>query len=169
MNEMEFAGVIKRGLGEPAESPRLNAAITRAVLDGRRRRPRRRFAVLIAAAALVPTAAVAAAVLTPRDVETGMPAATLAFTGTDPKCTSVVNGVEYRCVLSHAPTVDVTGPHYLGTKELLAGPDSTINGGCVATSDNGLLWECYIGNAAVQHDILSAQLLGQKLKGPSVG
>lgn len=90
------------------------------------------------------------------------------FTGTNPTCVVVTDGVDYRCTLAHAPTVE-TVPSYLGSKQLLNGPDSTITGGCIGTSADGLHWECYIGDAAVQHGILVKSMLGQPVSGPSHG
>ncbi len=172
MNEADFSRFLKAGLGVPAHSPALQSRVAGALDEGGARRPRRRLALLIAVPAalvLVPTAVVAAGtLLTPREVETGMPGGSVVFDGTSPKCTVVKEGVEYSCVLAHAPTREVHYP-YRNDKQLLAGPDGTIAGGCLATSDDGLKWECYSGQAAVKAGILVESLLGQPLHGPSVG
>jgi len=126
--------------------------------------------VLLAAlvALAVPTAVVATSLLTPREVATGMPGGSAIFTETNPTCVVVTDGVEYRCTLAHAPTME-TVPSYLGSKQLLSSPGSTISGGCIGTSADGLHWQCYIGDAAVQHGILVKSLLGQPMSGPSHG
>ncbi len=175
MNEADFSRFLKAGLGGPAHSPVLFSRVAGALTEGGARRPwrpRRRLAMLVAVAAalvLVPTAVVAAGnLLTPENVQTGMPGGSIVFDGTSPKCTVVKEGVEYSCVLAHAPTQEVHYP-YRNDKELLAGPDGTVAGGCLATSDDGLKWECYSGQAAVKAGILVESLLGQPLHGPSRG
>lgn len=173
MNEVEFSGFIKRGLGSPIESRALLSRIGHYL---NRSEPARRplgvtkGLVLIAAlvALVVPTAVVATSLLTPRDIATGMPGGSAIFTGTNPTCVVVTDGVEYRCTLAHAPTVE-TVPSYLGSKQILQAPDSTISGGCIGTSSDGLHWECYIGDSAVQHGILVKSLLGQPMSGSSHG
>jgi hypothetical protein len=174
MNEADFARFLKGGLGTPAHSPVLDGRVVDALETGARprRRVTKRLAFLIAAPAilvLAPTAVVAAgALLTPHDVEVGMPGGSAVFEGTSPKCTVVKDGVEYRCTLANAPTQEAHYP-YLGDKQLLAGPDGKVAGGCIATSNDGLKWECYSGQAAVQAGILVDSLLGQPLNGPSHG
>jgi hypothetical protein len=179
VNEVEFADFIKRGLGNPASTTSLMNRITRGVYGPPRpsgllgiRRTRRATKGLVVfaavAALLVPTAVVATSLLTPHDVATGMPGGSAIFDGTNPTCVVVTEGVDYRCTLAHAPTVETTAS-YLGSKQLLKGPDATITGGCIATSADGLHWECYIGDAAVQHDILVKSLLGQPVLAPGHG
>jgi hypothetical protein len=175
MNEVEFAGFIKRGLGNPAApSPALVSRISHEMdRPGRKRRPlgRTTKGVLLLAAVtalLVPTAVVATSLLTPHDVAVGMPGGSYVFTGTNPTCVVVTDGVEYRCTLAHAPTVE-TVPDYTGAKQLLEGTDKTITGGCIGANRDGLHWECFIGDAAVQHGILVKSMLGQPLTGPSRG
>src|ERR1700737_289296 len=173
MNEVEFGSFIKGGLGSPpAPSPALVSRIT-ADLDRTKRtkRPLGRGAkglVLLAAvtALLVPTAVVATSLLTPRDVAVGMPGGSYVFTGTNPTCVVVTDGVEYRYTLGHAPTVE-TVSNYLGAKQILEGPGKTIVGGCIGASSDGLHWQCYIGDAAVQHGILVKSFLGQPVTAPS--
>jgi hypothetical protein len=175
MNEVQFAGFIKRGLGSPATpSPVLASKINEALdRTERRKRPlgRATKGVLLLAAVvalLVPTAVVATSLLTPRDVAVGMPGGSYVFTGTNPTCVVVTDGVEYRCTLGHAPTVE-TVSNYTGAKQILEGPDKTIVGGCIGTSSDGLHWQCYIGAAAVQHGILVKSMLGQPVLAPSRG
>ena len=179
MNEIEFGRFIKGGLGSPHSSSalagRVAAALSRTETTGRAPRvprafrPNKRMVLLVAIPALlIPTAAIAGSLLTPHDVATGMPGGSAIFEGTNPKCTVVTDGIEYRCTLAHSPTVDVTSS-YLGSKELVKGPDATVAGGCVGTSSDGLHWECYIGDAAVEHGILAKSLLGQPVLAPGVG
>lgn len=59
-----------------------------------------------------------------------MPAGSAIFEGTDPTCTAVTDGVEYRCVLASAPTEEVLDP-YRGMKQLTVNlNDTTMSGGC---------------------------------------
>jgi hypothetical protein len=177
MNEVEFSGFIKRGLGSPAASTALVSRIGQALhrnepAPARTHRSFRATKGLVLLAALgalaVPTAVVATSLLTPHDVAVGMPGGSAIFTGTNPTCVVVTDGVAYRCTLAHAPTVE-TAPTYLGSKQILQGTDSTIVGGCIGTSNDGLHWDCYIGDAAVQHGILAKSMLGQPMSGPSHG
>jgi hypothetical protein len=179
MNEVEFSDFVKRGLGSPASSSplmgRIAQALRRTDVPGRHTTVRRSFRVtkgLVVLAALValaaPAAVVATSLLTPHDVAVGMPGGSAIFQGTNPSCVVVTDGVAYRCTLAYAPTVE-TVPSYLGSKQILQGTDSTIVGGCIGTSSNGLHWDCYIGEAAVQHGILVKSMLGQPMQGPSHG
>jgi hypothetical protein len=49
--------------------------------------------------------------------------------------------------------------------------DSTkhIDGGCVGRSDDGLVWDCYLGQAAVRESIVSADFLGEYAPEPGHG
>lgn len=52
------------------------------------------------------------------------------------------------------PTVDATGQ---------------VNGGCRSENAAGTQWDCYLGEAAVQQQIIAPDLLGQPSAGPGVG
>jgi hypothetical protein len=68
------------------------------------RKRRRWLAGLGAAAILIPASAVAGnALLSSDDVAQSLPAGTLALVGTNPACETVVDQVEYRCILDKPP------------------------------------------------------------------
>jgi hypothetical protein len=136
---------------------------------GRRRRPRRAVvAAALAAAVLVPAAAVAGArLLSNDDVAQSLPAGTLSLAGTEPTCTTVQAGVEYRCVLAKAPAPEVSD--WQGTVEPTVDATKHVNGGCRSRNSAGTEWECYIGQAAVDEQIVSAGFLGEYAPAPGVG
>ena len=145
----------------------LEAAMRRNVAA--RRRPRRGVAVAVAAAVvLVPAAAVAGAKLISNDdVAKSLPAGTLSLAGTEPTCTSVTDGVEYRCVLAKAPAPEVSD--WKGTVEPTVDQTKHVNGGCRSLNSAGTTWECYIGRAAVDQQIVGAGFLGEFAPSPGRG
>ena len=134
-----------------------------------RRRPRRRVvAATVAAVVLVPAAAVAGAKLSSNDdVAKSLPAGTLSLAGTEPTCTSVTDGVEYRCVLAKAPAPEVSD--WKGTVEPTVDKTKHVNGGCRSLTSAGTSWECYIGQAAVEQQIIGAGFLGEFAPSPGQG
>ena len=76
-----------------------------------------------------------------------MPAGTLALLGTDPTCTVVTEGVEYHCILAHVPAPEVQD--WKGTVEPTVDDTSHVNGGCRSLRSDGLEWQCYLGQTAV--------------------
>jgi hypothetical protein len=44
-----------------------------------------------------------------------------------------------------------------------------VDGGCRGLNAAGTEWECYIGEAAVQHNLIGRSFLGQYTDGPGVG
>jgi hypothetical protein len=133
------------------------------------RRPRRRLALIaIAAAIIIPGAAFAAQQLISNpQVAASMPAGTLSLAGTEPTCTTVKDGVEFHCVLAKAPAPEVT--NWQGTVEPTVDATKHVNGGCRSLTSTGTEWECYIGQAAVDQQIVGQSLLGQVSSGPGVG
>jgi hypothetical protein len=165
---------------------RLGEALDRAIradlkthrrLAPRRFRQPRRLAVGAAlTAVLVPAAAVAATeLLTTGQVAASLPQGTKALIGTNPSCTVVTADVEYRCVLTAAPSMDGAptsadgAPEWKGTVEPTVDATKHVNGGCRAQNSTGTDWECYIGQTAVQQGIISASFLGQYAPSPGVG
>jgi hypothetical protein len=141
----------------------------------KRRARRSRHGLLAAAAALVLLLAVVGAGIAARqllktsaDEERGLPAGSALFIGTAPTCTTV-DDQSFHCVLKSAPTVESIGGSYRGAKMLTVDAARHIDGGCVGKSDDGLDWDCYLGQAAVDHGILASDLLGQYQPGPSHG
>jgi hypothetical protein len=134
----------------------------------RPRRPRRvALAALAAAVVLGGAAAIAADRLTSADVAHSLPAGTAALIGTDPTCTAVDQGVEYHCVLAKPPAPEVSD--WKGTVEPTVDATKHVNGGCRSLRSDGLQWECYLGQAAVDQQIISQGFLGQFAPAPGHG
>jgi hypothetical protein len=137
-----------------------------------RRRPtrwRRRIVLVgIAAAILIPAVAVAAGQLIGGDeVAASMPAGTLSLAGTEPTCTVVKENVEFHCILARPPAPEVSD--WKGTVEATVDASSHVNGGCRSLVSEGTEWQCYIGQAAVDQQIIGQELLGQVSQGPGRG
>ena len=138
-----------------------------------RRRPVRRIALALAGLVVLGAGTAAAAGLfTPRQVAEGMPAGTAIFGQTDPSCVLNPDDGRYRCTLSKPPADEVTdangNPAYLGTKEVVA-INGVVAGGCIGLDQAGMTWDCYVGQAAVDHEIISQDFLGQPVLGPGHG
>ena len=147
----------------------------------RRKRAARGAIAAIGIALLVTASASAAGLFTPRQVAAGLPASAVIFDGTHPTCAVDADGATYRCVLDGAPgddslpvsvppekVVAPTAADWTNAKEPLA-IDGVIAGGCVGRSRDGLAWDCYIGTDAVDQLILTQDMLGQPMTGPSRG
>ncbi len=130
------------------------------------RRPIRRIAVVVAALAIVGTGTAAAAGLfTPKQVAAGMPAGAVIFDQTDPTCVQDTEGSVFHCTLSTVPAPEVSD--FSGTKEVLV-VDGKVAGGCIGQDAAGLSWDCYVGQDAVDHDIVTQDFLGEPA-GPGRG
>jgi hypothetical protein len=134
-----------------------------------RKRPRRGIiAAAVAAVVLVPAAAIAGSKLISNgDVANSLPAGTLSLAGTDPACTTVKDGIEYHCVLAKAPAPEVSD--WNGTVEPTVDKTKHVNGGCRSLNSAGTTWECYLGQAAVDQQIIGAGFLGEFSPSPGVG
>src|SRR6266850_3112610 len=133
------------------------------------RRPRRRLTMAaLAAAILIPGVAYAAdRLISNHDVARSLPAGVLELAGMKPTCTTVVQNVEYHCVLDREPAHEsgvVQGSVYETV-------DATqhVNGGCRALNQTATEWECYIGQAAVDQKIIGQDFLGAVQTTPGVG
>jgi hypothetical protein len=133
------------------------------------RRPSRRLAIVAAALAVaIPGVAIAANYLISNEqVAASMPAGTLSLAGTEPACTTVQTDVEFHCVLAKAPAPEVSD--WKGTVEPTVDATKHVNGGCRSLTSAGTEWECYIGQAAVEQQIIGQTLLGQFAPSPGVG
>jgi hypothetical protein len=96
-----------------------------------------------------------------------MPAGTLSLAGTEPTCTVVEKNVEFHCLLARAPAPEVSD--WKGTVEPTVDKTSHVNGGCRSLVSDGTEWECYVGQAAVDQQIIGKGLLGETSSGPGVG
>jgi hypothetical protein len=134
-----------------------------------RLRSRRRLVVAVAALAIVLPGggAIASALLSNHDVSRSIVAGGLIFQGTRPDCTVVTPGVEYRCTLDKPPMHEVDD--FTGTKYQTVDATQHVNGGCIGQTADGLVWECWIGEEAVRHQIISREFLGEVQTVPAVG
>jgi hypothetical protein len=57
----------------------------------------------------------------------------------------------------------------MGTVEPTVDATKHVNGGCRSVNAAGTHWRCYIGQAAVDHKIIGAGLLGGYAPKPGVG
>jgi hypothetical protein len=139
------------------------------VTPPRRRRISTRVAIAAAIlAVLVPGAAIATTQLIENDeVAQSMPAGTLSLAGTNPTCTVVEQDVEYHCLLARPPAPEVSD--WKGTVEPTVDATKHVNGGCRSLTSDGKEWECYIGQAAVDQEIIGRGFLGEYAPSPGVG
>jgi hypothetical protein len=136
--------------------------------QSRRRVPRKLVLAVAVLAVAVPGIAVAAsALISDSEVAAGLPAGTKALGGTDPTCTAVRQDVEYHCVLTRPPAREVAD--WKGTVEPTVDATKHVNGGCRSLRSDGLEWQCYIGQAAVDEQIIGAGFLGEYAPGPGAG
>jgi hypothetical protein len=56
-----------------------------------------------------------------------------------------------------------------GTVEPTVDATKHVNGGCRSLRSDGREWQCYIGRAAVQQQIIGAGVLGEYAPAPAVG
>ena len=154
----------------PSNLDELGDALTAAIerdLHRPSRRPVRRIALALTALAVVTAGTAAAAGLfSPKQVATGMPAGAAIFDQTDPTCVVNADGTSFHCTLSTAPAPEITD--FTGTKEVLA-IDGIAAGGCIGLDVAGMAWDCYIGQDAVDHEIISQDFLGEPILGPGHG
>jgi hypothetical protein len=148
----------------------LGDALTRATerdLRQGRRRPVKRIVLALGALAVVTAGTAAAAGLfSPKQVAGGMPAGAAIFDQTNPTCEVNADGTSFRCTLAIAPAPEVSD--FTGTKEVLA-IDGVAAGGCIGLDEAGMTWDCYIGQDAVDHEIISQDFLGEPILGPGRG
>jgi hypothetical protein len=135
----------------------------------RRFRVTRRLVLASAVTAVVlgGAAAIAADQLSTSDVARSLPAGTAALLGTDPTCSVVRQDVEYHCVLAKPPVPEVSD--WRGTVEPTVDSTKHVNGGCRSLVSSGLEWECYLGQAAVDQQIVAQGFLGQYAPSPGHG
>jgi hypothetical protein len=153
-------------LGDALEAS-ARADLRRAPAPAPRRR-RRPMILGVAAALLIPAGAIAAnALISNEDVAASMPAGTLSLAGTEPTCTVVKADVEFHCTLAKAPAPEVSD--WKGTVEPTVDKTQHVNGGCRSLASDGKTWQCYIGEKAVDEQIIGPDFLGEKSSGPGVG
>jgi hypothetical protein len=142
-------------------------AARRDLRRGSSRRRRRVATLTVVACGGVAAIAGASGVFSSDDVAAGMPAGAAMFGGTHPICAAADSSGAFSCKLSSAPTEEILDD-YMGTKEPLA-IDSKVAGGCIGRDSAGLTWDCYLGEGAVRHGIISHGFLGQPETSPGHG
>ena len=61
------------------------------------------------------------------------------------------------------------GADWNGTVEPTVDKTKHVNGGCRSLNSAGTTWECYLGQAAVDQQIIGAGFLGEFAPSPGVG
>lgn len=136
--------------------------------EARTRVPRKLVAFAAVILVAVPGIALGASALISEDeVAAGLPAGTKALAGTNPKCTAVRPGIEYHCVLARPPAPEISD--WRGTVEHTVDATKHVNGGCRSLRSDGLEWQCYLGQAAVDEKIIGPDFLGEYAPSPGVG
>jgi hypothetical protein len=132
----------------PAAAPRPRPAARPARrLPFEAARARVALALLVLALAL-PGVVIGTGMLSPgQAAANGLPAGSTVMTATQPTCTALREGVEYRCVFAAAPaqggvvhTVDSSGQ---------------VDGGCRSRNEVETIWICYFGVVAVHQQVVS--------------
>lgn len=133
---------------------------------------RRRAAMLAAVTVALLAAAgvgIGSSILkTPKQEEQGLLDASATFAGTQPTCVQVGLGA-FHCSLATKPTGLIILGSYRGAKMPSVDPQRRVDGGCVATSDDGREWQCFLGDLAVEHGIVDSEVLGQTISTPAHG
>jgi hypothetical protein len=110
----------------------------------------------------------------PAQEQTSILAGTTLFHGSDPTCVAQ-SDVEFRCTLRSPPLgetfYDAAGHRltdvFLGMRQATVDTSHHVDGGCISRTADGTVWDCFLGQAAVEHDVLDAALLGGYLPGPA--
>jgi hypothetical protein len=156
------------------ELAELGDALERAVARQleRPRSRRRRTMVLVAATALVLGAAgvgIGASLLkSPAQESRALLDANATFAGTHPQCVAVAPQ-HFRCRVDETPPGLVVEGSWMGTKMATVDSERRVDGGCVATSDDGRTWECYLGDLAVKRGVADPTFLGRYVPEPAHG
>ncbi len=168
--------MVSTQVGSP-EAQRLRSEIIRGYRTATSREPaprlvrRARPMLLIGSALCLGVGAAVAATLAfnQDDVARYLPQGHSVFVGTSPVCETIRPMVEYRCTLSSRPVNPLVGGDYTNTVVQTVDDEKRINGGCRATSADGLAWTCFIGQEAVTEGILEESIVGAMQSGPAHG
>jgi hypothetical protein len=104
--------------------------------------------------------------ITPTHVAAGMQAGAAIFAQSDPSCALDSDGKTYRCMLKNAPAPEIA--NFLDAKEILV-IAGRVAGGCVGLDRDGMTWSCFLGQDAVERQIIDRGLLGQPAPFPGRG
>jgi hypothetical protein len=134
----------------PARAPRPAARPVRRLGFGSAR-GRLALAVLVLALA-VPGVIIATGMVRPeRAAASGLPAGTRTLTAAQPTCSAVREGIEYRCAFPEAPGV--------GRTVRIVNGSGQVAGGCRTLNAVETFWICYLGAAAVHHQVVAQEAL----------
>ena len=78
--------------------------------------------------------------------------------GVVPSCTTL-DSIEYDCTIAAYPA-PLGGLDMTGYVTEVVDDTSHVSGGCRATTPDALTWKCYVGQAAVDQQIVGANYLG---------
>jgi hypothetical protein len=140
-----------------------------------RRQARRIVGVAVALLAVCAGVAAGASLLkSPTEERASILAGTALFQGTDPTCIAQ-SSVEFRCTLPSTPTgetfYDAAGhivtDVFLGMKEETVDTSHHVDGGCISRTADGTIWDCFLGQAAVDQGVIDPAILGGYLPGPA--
>jgi hypothetical protein len=95
------------------------------------------------------------------------------FAGSQPTCVST-STTSFHCTLTTPPTGETFSNAdgtpltnvFLGMKAETVDASKHVDGGCVGVTADGLAWDCYLGQAAVDHGIIGQSFLGTYLPEP---
>ncbi|HEY5331932.1 MAG TPA: hypothetical protein VIJ21_00180 [Solirubrobacterales bacterium] len=136
-----------------------------------RPRPRGSTRVRLAIALVVAALAVSAGALAIRALGAdhaaahGLPGGSMAMVGAEPSCVTLRRNVEYDCLLSESPgevphAVAAAAGDWRGYVVETVDAGDHVNGGCRAENVAGTRWHCFLGEAAVHHNLIAPQSLG---------
>lgn len=175
----QVGDALQRAWRNDLQRPRM-----RSQLKGHRRLV---LALVLGTAVLGGGAAIAAGVLkTTEDEERGILDGHTLFEGSRPDCTALTS-TSFRCTLDTPPTgmAFYENPpgqtrydeetsmrvydKFLGMKIATVDATSHVDGGCIAISADGRTWDCYLGQEAVNREIIDLGFLGVYQPEPAAG
>lgn len=111
------------------------------------------------------------------ELNRALPGSAVLFTGTQPSCRELEDQL-FLCTLTKGPELDIamqepdgdsTLLNFAGRLELLVDSEQAVAGGCRAITADGITWVCAQDERAIALGFITADQLGQRSDGPSVG
>lgn len=90
------------------------------------------------------------------------------FMGLSPRCTAITEGV-YDCTIDEFPSSVKVAEGMTGYVQYTVDNTSHVAGGCRVKNFDGTKLTCYVGQLAVDNDIVGANFLGDWVPGPAQG
>lgn len=151
----------------------LGHAIHRDINTKRLRRYRKLMLVALVSGVLLAVGGVALSATlganpTPTQEQQGLLDGHAVFNGTNPTCVQTGNEA-FHCTLQRAPNPPFIEGSYRGAIVQTVDVNKRVNGACIAVSDDGMAWDCYLGQVAVTHGIADSSLFGTYQPGPGHG